>query len=101
LPNPDYSKFYFGDTVLTLVRNGQVPEWLIDEKVKRILWVMLKTHVLDGKRPKGEYNTKAHQQTALKVAQEGIVLLKNDDQFLPLSQSVKSIAVIGYNAERE
>ena len=101
LPNPDYSKFYLADAVIPLVKNGQVPEYLIDDKVRRILRVMFKTGMMDGSRKKGEYNTKAHQMTAKKVAEEGIVLLKNSDNILPLSPKVKSIAVIGYNAERK
>ena len=49
----------------------------------------------------GAYNTKEHQQTAAKVAEEGIVLLKNEGNFLPLNKSnIKSIAVIGVNATR-
>lgn len=100
LPNPDYSKFFFGDTVLKLLRDGRMPEYVIDEKVRRILYVMFKTNMIDGKRGKGEYNTKEHQQTARKVAEEGIVLLKNDN-ILPISSTVKSIAVIGYNADRK
>ena len=102
LPNPDYGKFKLGDTVVTLVKAGKLPEYLLDEKVRRILYVMFKTGMIDGQVKKGEYNTKAHQQTALKVAEEGIVLLKNDNNTLPLNKNtVKSIAVIGYNAERK
>lgn len=101
LPNPNYGKFFMGDTVLKLVRSGQIPESLVDEKVRRILYVMTKTNMLDGKRMKGEYNTTAHQKTAATVAEEGIVLLKNENNILPLASSVKSIAVIGYNAERK
>jgi beta-glucosidase len=100
LPNPNYGKFFMGDTVLKLVRLGKVPEYIIDEKLKRILFVMFKTGLIDGKRKKGEYNTPAHQQTAAKIAEEGIVLLKNEN-ILPLSSSIRSIAVIGYNAERK
>lgn len=100
LPHPDYSKFFMGDTVLKLVRSGKIPESLVDEKVKRILYVMMRTNMLEGKRKTGEYNTAAHQQTAARIAEEGIVLLKNNN-ILPLPASVKSIAVIGYNAERK
>ncbi len=101
LPNPDYHKFFMGDTVIALVKSGKVPESLIDEKVRRILRVMFRTHIMDHQRKKGSYNTPAHQQTALKVAEEGIVLLKNEDHILPLSKSkIKRIAVIGYNATR-
>jgi beta-glucosidase len=100
-PKPDYSKFFLGDTVMRLVKQGKVPEYLLDEKVRRILYVMFKTNVIGGGRQPGEYNTKAHQQAALKIAEEGIVLLKNDHKTLPLTSSVKSIAVIGANADRK
>ena len=102
LPNPNYGKFWMGDTVVALVKSGRFPEYMLDEKVRRILYVMYKTKMLDGQRKKGEYNTKAHQQTALKVAEEGIVLLKNQNNMLPLNKTaIKNIAVIGYNAERK
>ena len=101
LPNPNYGKFWMGDTVLALVKSGRFHEYLLDEKVRRILYVMYKTNMLGGERQKGVYNEKASQQTAAKIAEEGIVLLKNEN-FLPLKKSsVKSIAVIGYNAERK
>jgi beta-glucosidase len=101
LPNPNYSKFFLGDTVVNLVKQGKYPEYMIDDKVRRILYVMYKTKMIDGKRMKGEYNTTQHQQTARKVAEEGIVLLKNEGNLLPLSKTgIKNIAVIGYNAER-
>jgi len=102
LPNPVYGKFFMGDTVVSLVKSGKVPEYIIDEKVRRILYVMFKTGMIEGVNTKGEYNSKAHQQTAAKVAEEGIVLLKNENNTLPLNKNrVKSIAVIGYNAERK
>ncbi|GAB4092581.1 glycoside hydrolase family 3 C-terminal domain-containing protein [Flaviaesturariibacter terrae] len=101
LPHPDYGKFFMADTVVSLVRRGLLPEYLIDDKVRRILYVMLKTNVIDGKRKKGEYNTKAHQETARRVAEEGIVLLKNSNALLPLQKGqVRSIVVIGANGDR-
>jgi beta-glucosidase len=100
LPNPDYNKFFLADTVITLVKSGVVDEKVIDEKVRRILGVMFKTQMF-GKRKVGAVNTTEHQQTALKVAEEGIVLLKNNN-ILPLQKtSVHSIAVIGENAVRK
>jgi beta-glucosidase len=101
LPNPNYGKFFMGDTVIAMVRSGRVAEAMIDDKVRRILYVMHKTNMIGGTRKKGEYNTKEHQQTARKVAEEGIVLLKNEGGLLPLDKSkIKTVAVIGYNAER-
>lgn len=107
--NPDYGKFFLGDTVLSLIKSGRIPEYLVDEKLRHILYVMFKTGMIDGKnKAAGAYNTKAHQLAAEKIAEEGIVLLKNTglqgqkNNILPLSKaSVRSIAVIGYNAERK
>jgi len=87
LPNPNYGKFWMGDTVISLVRSGKFPEYLLDEKVRRILYVMSKTKMLDGGRKKGEYNSKQHQQTAAKIAEEGIVLLKNEKNILTLNKT--------------
>lgn len=101
MPHHNYNQFYMADTVATLVKNKMVDERLIDDKVRRILYVMFKTNVIGGKRKPGEFNTKAHQATARKIAEEGIVLLKNQENILPLKNTVKSIAVIGYNAERK
>ena len=102
LPKHIYDRFFMADSALNMVKSGAVPESIIDEKVRRILRVMFATNMIDGKRTAGAYNLPQHQQLALKVAEEGIVLLKNDNAMLPLSKSnVKSIAVIGENANRE
>jgi beta-glucosidase len=99
--HPDYGKFFMGDTVVTLVKTGKMQEYVVDEKVRRILYVMFKTNMINARRSKGEYNTKAHQETARNIAEEGIVLLKNDNKILPLNPKIRSIAVIGYNADRK
>jgi beta-glucosidase len=97
-----YDQFFMADSAILMVKNGQIKESLIDDKVRRILRVMFKTHMIDSKRTPGIYNGTAHQQVALKVAEEGIVLLKNSESLLPLHlNSMKSIAVIGENAVRE
>ena len=96
----DYGKFHMGDTVVTLVNNGVVEESVIDEKVRRILRVMFRIHKF-GDRPAGAYNTKEHQQVARKIADEAIVLLKNEN-VLPLQkENIKKLAVIGANANRK
>ncbi|POY37598.1 glycosyl hydrolase [Solitalea longa] len=101
LPNPNYNKFFMADSLLRFVKEGKVPVSLIDDKVRRILRIMYKTNMIDGKRQSGSFNTKEHQATALKVAEESIVLLKNEGNILPLNKdAIKSIAVIGQNADR-
>lgn len=100
-PPLKFNDFYMADTVVSLVKNGQVNINLVDDKVRRILRVMFKTHMIGSQRTPGAYNTKSHEQVALKVAEEGIVLLKNDAHTLPLRKNaIKSIAVIGENADR-
>jgi beta-glucosidase len=97
-----YDRFFMADSAIAMVNNGSVKVSVIDDKVRRILRVMYKTKMIDGKRAAGSYNTKGHQQTALKVAEEGVVLLKNKSNLLPLKQgAIKSVAVIGQNAIRE
>jgi beta-glucosidase len=98
--NWNYNTFFMGDTVIKLVKAGVVKESVIDEKVRRILWVMHKANIF-GKRTPGEVNTKKHQDVARTVAEEAIVLLKND-KILPLKKgTLKSLAVIGDNAVRK
>jgi beta-glucosidase len=97
-----YDQFYLGNAALEAVRKDPKLLPLVDDKVRRILRVMYATHMLgDAKRQPGTHNTKEHQATALKVAEEGIVLLKNEGGLLPLKKTVKTVAVIGANATRE
>jgi beta-glucosidase len=103
-----YSNFFMADPLLKMLKEGKVPIAIIDEKVTRILRLMFANNMIgNGKRPVGAYNLPQHQQLALKVAEEGIVLLKNTspsglgNNILPLNKSIKSIAVIGENATRE
>lgn len=103
-----YDRFFMADSALNLVKKGEVPVSIIDDKVSRILRLMLSTNMIGGEtRAIGTYNSPQHHQLALTVAEEGIVLLKNipmagqSKNVLPLNKSVKSIAVIGENATRE
>ncbi|MET4084030.1 beta-glucosidase [Pedobacter sp. UYP30] len=97
-----YDQFFLADSAIAMVKDGTVKESLIDDKVRRILRLMYKTNMISGKRTPGIYNGKAHQQVALRVAEEGIVLLKNSNNILPIGKErVKTIAVIGENAVRE
>ncbi len=95
--NIDYGKFYLGDTVVSLVKAGIVKESVIDEKVRRILRIMYRTKMFDERTP-GIYNSEEHHASALKIAEEAIVLLKNDN-LLPFNKNnFKNVAVIGANA---
>ena len=93
-----YNQFYLADPFLKGVKDGTYPMSLLDDKARRNLRVILATqHEERG----GSINTAAHQTTARRVAEGGIVLLKNDGMTLPLNSSkIKTIAVIGDNAVR-
>ena len=101
VPQLSFPNFYLGDTVVALVKSGKVPVSLIDDKVRRILRVLYKSSAFT-KDSNGEYGSEAHIATAKKIAEESIVLLKNESSILPLKlDKLKSIAVIGANADRK
>jgi beta-glucosidase len=97
----NYDDFYFANPYLKLLKEDKLPMAGLNEKVRRNLRVMLATHVHDPGRKTGSINTAAHQAVARQVAEEGIVLLKNENHLLPLDESkIRTIAVIGENAIR-
>ncbi|MCF6284709.1 MAG: glycoside hydrolase family 3 C-terminal domain-containing protein [Candidatus Hydrogenedentes bacterium] len=92
-------KFY-GKKLLAAIQDGRVKESILDDKVRRILRVLFKAGLFDESIDSygGHSDTPERRALALKAAQESIVLLKNEDHFLPLdAQKIKSIAVIGPN----
>ncbi len=91
----------FNASLVTAVKNGQVKESVIDDKVRRILRAMFWLGLFDANPAPvhGNLNTLEHKQVALQISREGIVLLKNSGGILPIDiNKVKSIAVIGPNA---
>jgi beta-glucosidase len=92
--------------LLESVREGLVSEELVDRAVGRILKQKFRLGLfekpfVDVQRAEEIVHRKEHQDVAYQAAKEAIVLLKNEDQLLPLSKSIKSIAVIGPNADNE
>lgn len=88
------------------VREGLVSEDLVDRAVGRILRQKFRLGLfekpfVDVERAKEIVHKEEHQDAAHEAAREGIVLLKNDNRLLPLSKDIKSIAVIGPNADHE
>lgn len=85
------------------VNEGKVPESLVDRAVRRVLELKFRLGLFE--HPYADLgvaervvHTAEHQQLALDAAREGIVLLKNEKALLPLKKDLKSIAVIGPNA---
>jgi beta-glucosidase len=95
-----YNNNFLGLSFLEKINTGEVREDVLNDKVKRILRLMYRT-TLNQDRPLGSINNKAHSNTAYKVATEGIVLLKNEDNLLPIGVYKKlNIAIIGENAKK-
>ncbi len=90
------------NNLLPLINNGTIPQSVIDDKVARILRVLFTFGFFDKPQTDASIpaDYPANAQVALDLARSGIVLLKNENSVLPLDKSsVKSIAVIGKNAD--
>ncbi len=95
----DFDQYYMAEPLKEKIRNGEIEEQVIDEKVIRILTLMTRLHMLDGKRKAGSYNAPSHRQKALEVARESIILLKNEKKHLPMDTGgLKELLIIGENA---
>ncbi len=89
------------ETLLSAVKSGVVKESTIDDKVRRILRVLFKLGLFEKPSLKDEslLGTKENLDAAYKTALEGIILLQNKDNILPLDfYKIKSVAVVGPNA---
>lgn len=88
-----------------LVKEGKVSMKTLDDRVRDVLRVKFilglfdHPYVENADRAEKIVNSPEHQQVALRAARESIVLLKNDRGTLPLSKQIRSIAVIGPNAD--
>jgi len=94
---------YMGDMIES-VEEGKTPIELVDRAVRRILTMkyrlgLFENPYVDPDRAERIVNCKEHKELALQTAREGIVLLKNENNLLPLSKNTKSIAVIGPDAD--
>ena len=95
-----YQNYYLANPFLEAIKNKSLEESTVDDKVRRILRLMYRTSMRTN-RPRGNANTEAHHKVARTVATEGMVLLKNDNNFFPIPDKKGiTIAVIGENATR-
>lgn len=90
---------YFGQALIDSVRNGALPESIVDDKVREILRLRFAIEPV----PEDVANTvmtsqPETQRIAYEIAQKSIVLLKNETGILPIAKDVRKIAVIGQNA---
>lgn len=82
------------DEVLDGIKDGSLPEEVINRNIRRILTTMAKSPAAQGYEYSNKPDLKAHAEVTHRVACEGMVLLKNESETLPLSKD-KSIALYG------
>lgn len=101
-PKP-FNNYFLAEPLLEAANAGEISESEIDKHVKRILWVMFQVKTVDeNNRKQGSIATESHYQDAYDIAAESVVLLKNEQNLLPLNlEGVQSIAVIGNNATKK
>ncbi|MFH6964766.1 glycoside hydrolase family 3 C-terminal domain-containing protein [Flavobacterium plurextorum] len=93
-----YDNYFLAKPYSEMIRKGEVRTKELDEKVRRVLRLSFLT-TMDRNRPFGSFGTPEHAEAGRKIAEEGIVLLQNTNNILPINLSkTKKIAVIGENA---
>ena len=98
----DMESYLYVEKLVKLVKEGKVKQELIDDAVKRILTVKFELGLIDNpylyldeKREKEVIGSKANHDAVLEMAKKSIVLLKNENQLLPLKKSGLKVALIG------
>ena len=93
-----YDAYYLADPYLERLRDGRASEDVLNEKARRVLRLNFRTAMRKDK-PNGSLCSPEHYDAARRIADEGIVLLKNNDNVLPISRKAGSrILVVGENA---
>jgi beta-glucosidase len=90
---------YFREPLRAAIAGGQVSEARLNEMAHRILRSMFAHGLVDRPVVPGPIDMAAHAAITRAAAEAGAVLLKNDGRILPLSPSVRSIAIIGSHAD--
>jgi len=101
-PKP-FNEYFLADKLMAAYKAGKISEEEINKHVKRILNVLFQVKAINGKnRVEGSLATEAHYKDAYDIAAESVVLLKNENNALPLKlEGITSIAVIGNNATKK
>lgn len=93
-----YDAYNLASPYLERLRDGRASMEVLDDKVRRVLRLNMRT-AMNPDKPYGSMNSPEHNEAARKIAYEGIVLLKNDDNILPIDlEKTSKILVVGENA---
>ena len=94
---------FLGEDLLAAIKAGEVPESAVDAMVRNVLRVMFESGIFDGKAvgDPAWAESDEHRALAREAGREGIVLLKNDNNVLPLNRDeIRTLAVIGPLADQ-
>lgn len=95
-----YDNYFLAQPYLNMLKNGELPMSTLDDKVRRVLRLNFRTN-MDRNRPFGSFATPEHAAVAREIAEQGIVLMKNENNFFPIAKGrYNRIVVIGENATR-
>lgn len=83
------------EAIIEGVNNGKLDMAVLDRNVKRILEMIVQTPRFKGYHYSNKPDLKAHAAVTRQSATEGMVLLKNDKETLPLASTVKNVALFG------
>lgn len=92
-----YDTYYMAAPYLEMIERGEVGTEELDDKVRRVLRLTFRT-AMNNDKPYGAMCSEAHSEAARTIAEEGIVLLKNEHNNLPIAADAKRILVVGENA---
>ncbi|MCT3698282.1 glycoside hydrolase family 3 C-terminal domain-containing protein [Elizabethkingia anophelis] len=93
-----YDNYYLAKPYLDLIKSGKVGTTELDDKIRRILRLAYNT-TMNPNKPLGNIASEDHMAVAKEIGEEGIVLLQNNNNVLPINtDKVRKIAVIGENA---
>ena len=93
-----YDAYHLAFPYLERLRDGRASMDVLNDKVRRVLRLNLRT-AMNPDKPYGSLNSPEHNEAARKIAGEGIVLLKNDNNILPIDlEKTSKILVVGENA---
>lgn len=93
-----YDNYWLANPYLSGILNGEFSEAELNDKVRRVLRLTLRTS-MNRNKPWGSMVSDEHIAACRKIGGEGIVLLKNKNQTLPLNtEKIQTIAVVGENA---
>ena len=93
-----YDTYYLADPYLAKLRSGEASEEVLNDKARRVLRLIFRT-AMNNSKPAGSMRSPEHYEAARRIAGEGIVLLKNDNDVLPVNlEKTKKLLVVGENA---